>query len=84
MSLEQISVVDKIEVIENGCVQVRVANRIIDGTNIIAENYSRSVILPGDDYSKEDSKVQAICGVVHTQEVITAYQTMIAEQKTKL
>ena len=33
-----------------------------------------TVVLPGDDYSKEDARVQAICAVIHTPEVIAAYK----------
>ena len=35
---------------------------------------------PGDDYSSEDAKVQAICVAVHTPEVIAAYQTAQVER----
>jgi len=74
MALEQINIVDKIEVVENGSVQVRVSNRVVDGTTLIAESFSRHVIAPGQDYSKEDVKVQAICAAVHTSETVSAYK----------
>jgi hypothetical protein len=34
----------------------------------------RHVIAPGNDYSAEDARVQAICAAVHTDEVIAAYK----------
>lgn len=74
MALSQTNVVDRIEVIENGIVQVRTANRIMDGQTQLAENFARHCIAPGDDYSKEDAKVQAICQAVHTPEVVAQYQ----------
>ncbi len=74
MSLEQKVIVDLIEILENGCVQVREATRILDNGKIIASNFHRHFISPGEDYSKEDKKVQAICSVIHTPEVILAYQ----------
>jgi len=40
----------------------------------ISSVFHRHVIYPGDDYSAEDAKVQAICAAVHTAEVIAAYQ----------
>ena len=74
MALEKQTVVDKIEVIENGCVQVRTATRIVEDGNVISSNYHRHVVAPGDDYSQEDARVQAICAATHTAEVIAAYQ----------
>ena len=80
MALEKISVVDKIETIENGCVQVRTATRIIEDGAVISQSYHRHVVAPGQDYSGEDARVQAICAAVHTPEVIAAYQAAQAQQ----
>jgi hypothetical protein len=74
MTLEKISVVDRIEVIENGCVQVRVRHSIMEDGTMISGTYHRHVVAPGDDYSKEDARVQAICAATHTPEVVAAYQ----------
>jgi len=67
-------VVDLIETLENGIVQVRTCTRIIEDGQQISDTFHRHVVVPGDDYSAEDAKVQAICGVVHTAGVIAAYQ----------
>lgn len=72
--LEKIEIVDKIEVVENGCVQVRTKTAIMEDGKQISGTFSRHVVAPGDDYSQEDAKVQAICAAVHTAEVIAAYQ----------
>jgi hypothetical protein len=72
--LTKISVVDKTEVLENGCVQVRTAIRIMEDGQVLSQSFHRHVVAPGDDYSQEDAKVQAICAAVHTPEVIAAYQ----------
>ena len=74
MALTKEVVVDKIEVLESGSVQVRTATRIVEDGNIISSSYHRHVVSPADDYSSEDEKVQAICAAVHTPEVIAAYQ----------
>jgi archaellum component FlaF (FlaF/FlaG flagellin family) len=74
--LEKVSVVDKIEVVENGSVQVRTATRIVEDGTVISTNYHRHVVAPGQDYSQEDSRVQAICAATHTPEVIAAYQSI--------
>jgi hypothetical protein len=74
MALEKIDVVDLIETIENGCVQVRTCTRIMEDGKQISDTFHRHVINPGNDYSTEDARVQAICAAVHTPEVIAAYQ----------
>ena len=78
--LEKITVVDRIEVIENGCVQVRTKTAILENGEQITSTYHRNVITPGDDFSTEDTRVQAICAAVHTKAVISAYKAKIAEQ----
>lgn len=72
--LEKIEVVDRIEVVENGCVQVRTKTAIMEDGKQISGTFHRHVVAPGDDYSGEDAKVQAVCAAVHTPEVIAAYQ----------
>jgi hypothetical protein len=72
--LEKQIVVDLIEAIENGCVQVRTCTRIMEDGEQLSSALHRHVVVPGDDYSAEDAKVQAICAAVHTPEVIAAYQ----------
>ena len=73
MALEKIEVVDKIEVVENGIVQVRSATRIMEDGTQISSTFHRHTVAPGDDYSQEDARVQAICVAVHTPEVVAAY-----------
>ena len=74
MALEKIEVVDKIEVVESGVVQVRVVTRILENGIQISGTFHRHTVVPGDDYSQEDARVQAICAAVHTPEVVSAYQ----------
>ena len=74
MALEKQTVVDLIETLENGCVQVRTATRILDDGAVISSSFHRHVVVPGDDYGQEDPRVQAICAVVQTPEVIAAYK----------
>ena len=80
MALEKISVIDLIEVLENGCVQVRTANRILEDGAVLSQSFHRHVVAPGDDYSAEDARVQSICAATHTADVIEAYKTAIAAQ----
>ena len=74
MSIEKNISVDVIEVVESGFVQVRTAIKIIEDGKEIGRTFYRHSVSPGDDYSQEDVKVQSICAVVHTAEVIAAYQ----------
>ena len=80
MALEKQTVVDLIETIENGCVQVRTCTRIMEDGVQISGTFHRHVVVPGADYSVEDAKVQAICAAIHTAEVIAAYEAAIAAQ----
>lgn len=72
--LEKIEIVDRIEVIENGSIQVRTQTSILEDGNQISGSFHRHVVVPGQDYSSEDAKVQAICKATHTAEVIAAYK----------
>tara|TARA_R110000823_G_scaffold294679_1_gene413614 strand:+ start:2994 stop:3236 length:243 start_codon:yes stop_codon:yes gene_type:complete len=74
MALEKVEVVDRIEVVEDGCVQVRTRTAIMEDGKEISNKFQRHIVAPGDDYSAEDAKVQAICAAVHTAEVIATYQ----------
>lgn len=74
MSLEKQIVVDQIEVTEGGVVQVRTATRIVEDGEILSSSLHRHVVAPGDDYSQEDARVQAICAAVHTPEVVAQYK----------
>jgi hypothetical protein len=76
--LEKVISVDLIEVVENGSIQVRTKTAIKEDGVEISNKFHRHVVAPGDDYSAEDAKVQAICAAVHTPEVIEAYK--IAQQ----
>ena len=76
MALEKQVVTDKVEVVENGTVQVRTATRIVEDGNVISSSFHRHVVVPGQDYANEDARVQAICQATHTAEVIAAYQAM--------
>ena len=81
MALEKQTVVDLIESIENGCVQVRTATRILDDNQIVSSSFHRHVVAPGDDYSQEDPRVQAICAAVQTPEIIANYKAAQESQQ---
>jgi len=81
MALTEESFADKIEVVGDFAhVQVRVATVIKRDGQEISRSFHRHVVAPGDDYSAEDAKVQAICAAVHTQDVIDAYTAHMEAQ----
>ena len=85
MAIIKETVVDKIEVLEMGQVQVRTATKIMEDGNELNRTFHRHVLEPSvknddtwedTDISSEDPKVQAICNATWTDEVKTAYQEM--------
>ena len=74
MALIEKELIDKIEVLDSNCIQIRKALIIEKHGEEIAKTYHRHVIYPGDDLTNEDTKVQAIANSIWTQEVILAFQ----------
>ena len=64
MALSKESVVDKVEVLENGNIQVRTVTRIIEDGEVISSTYHRHVLEQGADLTNEDPKVVAIANAV--------------------
>jgi urease accessory protein UreE len=82
MALEEKSVVDKIEVLLNGSIQVRRRDQILKDGVEVAATYHRHVLAPGDDVSNEDPRVAAIAAATWTGEVIAAYQASLPQPET--
>ena len=91
MSITKEAVVDKIEILESGIIQVRTATKILEDGKELNRSFHRHVLQPSvknedawedTDISGEDEKVQAICNVTWTDEVKTAYQEMQDAQST--
>jgi len=81
MALEKVTSVDLIEVVENGTLQVRTKTAIMEDGKQISGTFHRHIVVPGQDYSAENTKVQAIAASIHTAEVIAAY---VAAQSAQL
>ena len=86
MALTKETVVDKIEVLEMGQVQVRTATRVKEDGAVLSSSFHRHVVEPSTkasgswadtDISGEDARVQAIANATWTSEVKTAYQAMV-------
>ena len=89
MALTKESVVDKIEVLEMGQLQIRTATRIKEDGKELSSSFNRHVLEPsikvdgswGDtNISGEDARVQAVANATWTDSVKTAYQTMVDAQ----
>jgi hypothetical protein len=72
--LEKIVIVDRIEALESGVVQVRTRTSIMEDGKQISGTFHRHIVAPGDDYSGQDARVQAMCAAMHTAEVVAAYK----------
>ena len=81
MALTKETIVDRIEVLELGQVQVRTATRVLEDGTQLSSSFHRHVLAPGDDLSQQDAKVSAIATATWTPEVVTAYEEMIAAQE---
>ena len=80
MALEKIVLADRVEVLENGVVQVRTKTAIMEDGKQISGTFHRHVIAPGNDYLSEEARVKAICKATHTADVIAAYKAAQAAQ----
>ena len=75
MALTEETIQDKIEIVGNyKIVQVRTTTIIKkDGTEI-SRSFHRHSVAPDADISNESADVKAICNIVHTNEIKTAYK----------
>ena len=89
MALSKTTVVDKIEVMEKGQIQVRTATRVLEDGVELSSSFHRHVVDPSTkasgswadtDISGEDARVQAIATATWTNAVKTAYQEMMDAQ----
>jgi hypothetical protein len=66
MALTKEIIVDKIEVLESGIIQVRTATKVLEDGVVLSQTFHRHVLHPGDDLSGEDPKVVAIANAIWT------------------
>jgi hypothetical protein len=78
MSLSKEQVIDKIEVVENGTIQVRQVTRIMEDGKELSSSYHRWSFAPGSDVSEMPANVQAIATAAWTEEVVSAFEAKVA------
>ena len=80
MALTKVITEDKIEIVgEFKHVQVRTCTKVLEDGVELSSGFHRHVVTAGDDYSNESAEVQAICAVVHTADVISAYEASLEQ-----
>ena len=80
MALSKVISEDKIEIVgDYKHVQVRTCTKVLEDGEELSSGFHRHVVTAGQDYSNESAEVQAICAVVHTADVISAYEASQAE-----
>ena len=78
MTISKKSTIEKIELLPDEILIVVSSVVVSENGQLLSKTLHRKSIAPGDDYSDEDARVQAICAAMHTPEVIAAYQAAIA------
>jgi len=84
MALTQKIEIDRIEIVEQGIIQVRQATIIENNGQFVARTYHRWSLTPDMDISSQEQKVKDIANAAWTPEVRQAYETFKAEQANRL
>ena len=77
MALEKITEIGEMNVGANSVISVRTATVIQDDGNEISRSFHRQVVVPTDDVSGEDARVQAVANSLWTDEVKSQYQASL-------
>ena len=80
MALSKTIVVDRIEVLERGQIQIRTATVVNEDGTELSRAFHRHVLEPGDDTSGEADRVAAVAAAAWTPEVVTAWDAFVASQ----
>jgi len=82
MALTEETIQDKIEIVgDYKIVQVRTATVIKKDGKEISRSFHRHAVAPNADISGESAEVKAICNVVHTDAIKTAYTKHLESQE---
>ena len=83
MAITKENVVDKIETLEDGIIQVRTATILKEDGKELSRSFHRHLLTPSTkasgswadtDISSEDTRVKAVCNAVWTADVKKSYQ----------
>ncbi len=76
--------IDSIEVVRDFFVQVRQATVIERDGEFVSRTFHRWSLTPDMDISGQEQKVKDICNAAWTNEVKAAYETLKAEQASRM
>ena len=78
MSLTKSEVVDRIEVLEHGQIQVRTATVVSEDGVELSRTFHRQVLAPGDSTTGQAQRVIGIAAATWTTAVVDAWDAAIA------
>ena len=81
MALNKTIVVDRIEVLQRGVIQVRTATVIDEDGTELSRSFHRHILNPGADTSGEAQRVHDIATATWTAQVVTDWDAYLASQE---
>ena len=78
MALSKTVLVDKIEILEAGQLQVRTATVVAEDGAELSRAFHRHVLNPGDDTTGQDDRVAAVAAATWTADVLDAWAEVVA------
>jgi len=82
MALTKTVAIDKIEIVENGSLQIRTKTTIEEDGVELSSSYSRISRTPGSDVSALSARVQAVATCVWDTATVNAYNAEVAAAAT--
>lgn len=73
MSLTEQSAIDRIEILDNGVIQVRRVDKIIKDGIEMSKVFHRHCLVPGQDLAEQDDRVVALANAAWTPDIIKAW-----------
>ena len=77
-------ITDKIEVLEDGQMQIRTATRVLEDGVVLSQSYHRKVLEVGADTTNEDQLVKDVAKDMHTPERIAARVAFLEAQNAEV
>lgn len=74
MALTKEVSIDRVEIVDGGCIQVRQVTKIVEDGNVLSQSFHRWSLTPGQDLTGQPDNIKSIAEAAWTPEVITAYQ----------
>jgi len=74
--LEKQVVIDKVEVLETGVIQVREAVRIVEDGKLLSQSYRRWCVAPGDSLDGQPERVVNAAKALWNQKTVDDYYTL--------